>query len=137
MIILNLACAGEHRFEGWFASSAAFETQQQQEAVRCPICGSHEIKRLPSAPHLARPAPTAMPAAQGSTPAQQIMAALQSQAARSEDVGERFAEEARRIHYGDAEERDIRGVASVAEARDLLAEGISVLPVPAKKADLH
>jgi len=137
VIILDLECASEHRFEGWFASHEAFESQHHKQMVCCPACGTHDVKRLPSAPHLARLSTGSETVAAAPSPAQQIVAALQKQAAKSEDVGPRFAEEARRIHYGDAEERAIRGIASLTEAKELLAEGISVLPVPAKKEDLH
>lgn len=68
---------------------------------------------------------------------QQLFAALRERAAKAEDVGKRFPEEARKIHYGDAEERAIRGVASASDTMALIEEGISVLPVPPEKQDLH
>jgi len=144
VIVVDLMCSAEHRFEGWFASPEEFERQNALHMVICPSCGNHEVHRIPSAPHLARASantakPTDTPAAElaPNSLAAQLMAALRSRAENSEDVGERFPEEARRIHYGDAEERAIRGVAKLADAYDLLEEGINVLPVPPQKEDLH
>jgi len=141
VIVVDLICPAEHRFEGWFASQEAFEQQNAAGMVSCPNCGATHIRRLPSAPHLARattpaPAPKAEPAAPPVAIAK-LIEAIREHAAKSEDVGNRFPEEARRIHYGDAEERAIRGQASPQEALDLLEEGISVLPVPQPKEDLH
>lgn len=144
MIVVDLICPAEHRFEGWFASQEAFEHQNAAGMVSCPNCGATHVRRLPSAPHLARattptPEPTATHAAPAAPPEAiaKLLEAIREHAAKSEDVGSRFPEEARRIHYGDAEERAIRGQASPQEALDLLEEGISVLPVPQPKEDLH
>lgn len=142
MLVLNLGCAADHRFEGWFASADDFASQQQRGLVSCPVCGSHEVQRLPSAPRLnvshlrgAVPAASGQPAttvAAAAAPDQQQAAlrAVRQMLASSEDVGERFAEEARRIHYGEARERGIRGRASVADAQALADEGIAVMAVP-------
>lgn len=146
MIVVDLICPAEHRFEGWFASQEEFERQNAAGMVSCPNCGATHIRRLPSAPHLAKatqaPAPSApaestTQAAPPTAVLQQLMNALRQQAAQSEDVGERFPDEARRIHYGDAEERAIRGVATAEQAIELIDEGITVLPVPQPKEDLH
>ncbi len=142
MKVFNLACEHGHAFEGWFASAEAFDAQLERALVRCPVCESTEVRRMPSAPRLNlsapsaareegdRPAatPTAMP-----TPAQ--MRALWYEAARhlirnTEDVGERFAEEARRIHYNEAPERGIRGVTTADERAELEDEGIDVFSFP-------
>lgn len=140
MIVLDLSCDREHRFEAWFASSEAFEAQRAAGLVGCPHCGSSDVRRLPSAPYVQTSSHSA-PAAPA-TPYPQAIAArlietLRSAAARSEDVGERFAEEARRIHYGDSEERAIRGKAGREEMIDLIEEGIPILPVPPDKDDMH
>lgn len=144
VIVVDLVCEQEHRFEGWFASSEALDQQRESGLLTCPVCGSHKVSRLPSAPHVAArssddapdmPANTQQPDVAGL--AAQLIRALQSQAAQSEDVGERFPEEARRIHHGDAEERAIRGQASLREVMELWEEGVSVLPVPPAKEDLH
>lgn len=133
MLVLNLACEHGHSFEAWFGSSEDYESQQQRQLVSCPLCGSQTIHRLPSAPRLnvshLRAEPTPAP-----TPQARVMSAMRELMANTEDVGERFAEEARRIHYGEAQERGIRGQASLDQARELLEEGISVLPIPLAEA---
>jgi hypothetical protein len=140
MKVLNLRCAHDHRFEGWFASGDDFEAQSGRGGVECPLCGDTGIERLPSAPRLnvmaLREAPAANPpaAAPDGTPLQSLwMRAVRHVMDHTEDVGERFPEEARRIHYGEVEERGIRGRASREDADALREEGIEVmaLPVPA------
>lgn len=137
MIVLDLSCGQGHRFEAWFASSEAFENQLAGGLVSCPHCGTHQIKRLPSAPYVqtSSHARTAEPDPQAI--AAKLIEALRAAAQQSEDVGERFVEEARRIHYGDAEERAIRGQAKPGDMIELLEEGIPILPVPPDKDDLH
>lgn len=145
MIVLDLKCERGHSFEGWFASATAFEHQRAHQLICCPSCGASQVVRKPSAPHVqTRPAspPRAAAAPTVSEPdametiAYQLRALLRNEARGMEDVGERFAEEARRIHYGDAEARGIRGKASGHEFHDLVAEGIVVLPVPPEE-DFH
>jgi hypothetical protein len=138
VIVLDLKCEENHRFEGWFASPEIFEQQLTRHMVHCPVCGDGKISRLPSAPNIVRRSNESSPAAK--PPAQllnQLAAALLKAASDAEDVGEHFADEARKIHYGDAEGRNIRGTTSAQEALGLLEEGISVLPLPAGKEDLH
>ncbi|MBV8502269.1 MAG: DUF1178 family protein [Paucibacter sp.] len=126
-IVLNLQCAAGHAFEGWFGSAEDCDAQQARGLLSCPVCANGEVKRMPSAPRIQVGAPAPDP--------RQLLRQLRSQ---SEDVGERFAEEARRIHHGKAPERAIRGQASLDETRDLLEEGIAVLPLPALSDDsLH
>ncbi|CAG0958808.1 hypothetical protein RHDC4_00567 [Rhodocyclaceae bacterium] len=135
VIVLNLVCRHEHRFEGWFASLEAFEDQQQRALVNCPICNSVEVSRLPSGPHVVTSSSRtadheeagheSLEAVQGL-----LLEALKTAAQDSENVGHRFPEEARRIHYKEAPARSIRGVASADETRDLLDEGIVVIPLP-------
>jgi hypothetical protein len=161
MIVLDLSCANEHRFEGWFASSAAFEAQRAQGLVTCPVCNTTEVRRLPSAPYVQTrsaqtPAPSgsqasAVPVASARAPAApvtstgmpsatavaELLGTLRRMAKSAEDVGERLPEEARRIHYGEAEARDIRGAASRDEVEELLEEGIMLVPVPPLDDDLH
>ncbi len=147
MIVLNLACAHDHHFEGWFGSAADFESQLARELVTCPLCADSHIKRMPTAARLnvsklrgtqavpaeARAGAEAAPVTAGpvSSPASnaqgQMLQALQQVLAQTEDVGPRFAEEARRIHYGETEQRAIRGQASPADAAALAEEGIPVL----------
>jgi hypothetical protein len=139
MKVLNLQCSHGHSFEGWFASEDDFQGQLGRGLVECPLCGDTAVTKMLSAPRLnlgaAEPAPR-----------QQVMstpdASLQAEwmkmvrhvMANTEDVGERFAEEARRIHYGETEDRSIRGQASREETEALVEEGIAVLPLPIPKA---
>ena len=143
MKVLNLCCKSDHAFEGWFGSEADFQDQVARGVVQCPLCGTPDVTRLPSAPRLnlsgARAAPdAAQPAAPapGTEPAQMQQRWLQAVAhvlKNTEDVGERFPEEARRIHYGEAADRGIRGQASPQQRAELAEEGIEVvaLPLPA------
>ena len=144
MKVLNLQCSHAHGFEGWFASEDDFQGQLARGLVECPLCGDAAITKMPSAPRLNLGAsePAAAPAAPAkqdvmATPNAQLQAAwmqmVKQVVANTEDVGERFAEEARKIHYGESEERGIRGQASREETEALLEEGISVLPLPIPK----
>ncbi|TDM06646.1 MAG: DUF1178 domain-containing protein [Ideonella sp. MAG2] len=148
MKVFNLCCAQGHSFEGWFASEDDYQSQTERGLLTCPLCEDKQVRRLPSAPRLnlgATEAP-AVPAAHSAdsapTPEQaKALAALQGgliQAVReviaqTEDVGQRFPEEARRIHYGEAEVRSIRGQASPEERAELADEGIEVFTLPAVK----
>ena len=145
MKVLNLRCAHDHGFEGWFASEDDFLSQSQRGAIECPWCGDADIARLPSAPRLnisgARAPNPVAESAQSVEPAGRpdaIAAELQSMwlkrvsevLANTEDVGERFPEEARRIHYGETGQRGIRGHASAQERAELAEEGIEVMALP-------
>ncbi|MEW5879856.1 MAG: DUF1178 family protein [Pseudomonadota bacterium] len=135
MKVFDLRCDSEHAFEGWFGSEGDFESQQARGLLECPLCGSKEIRRLPSAPRLNLGASAAEPKQDAALPTAAQMQALlvkmaREIAANTEDVGERFAEEARRIHYREAPERGIRGVTSKQEAEALEEEGIRVMPLP-------
>ena len=147
MKVLNLRCAHDHGFEGWFSSEDDFQAQNQRAAIECPLCGDTGVTRLPSAPRLnlsgARaPATVAQDGAPGaaSTVAvpDQVPAVVKAQwlqvvrqvLANTEDVGERFPEEARRIHYGETGQRGIRGQASAEERAALADEGIEIMALP-------
>lgn len=145
MKVLNLQCAHQHGFEGWFASEDDFRQQLERGLLSCPICGEPSVQKLPSAPRLnlgharepaERPAPAV--AAPGSVdmaaaPALQglMLRALRELMDKTEDVGERFADEARAMHQGEIEQRAIRGRTSPEVALELIEEGIDVLPLPA------
>jgi len=136
MKVLDLQCPHGHRFEGWFASADDFESQSSRKLVECPMCGATEVSRLPSAPRLNLSGATS--AAQASAgPAElqaQVMRALREVLEKTENVGDRFAEEARRIHYNEAPARSIRGVTTPEDARALVEEGIEVMPLPVPAA---
>jgi hypothetical protein len=142
MKVLDLQCGHGHGFEGWFASEDDFQGQLARGLVECPLCGDPAVAKLPSAPRLNLGAPRNEPAAPQrqevvNVPDASLQAAWMTMVrqvlAQTEDVGERFAEEARRIHYGETEERGIRGQASPEETESLLEEGIAVLPLPLPK----
>ncbi len=140
MIKYALACEQAHEFESWFPSSDAFETQRKRGFVTCPYCNSSQVEKRIMAPAVARtdkaPAakPDAQPVAVLSNQEREIRAALRALREQvlknSENVGKDFVEEARKMHYGEAEERSIYGEADPMEARALLEEGIDVLPLP-------
>lgn len=139
MKVLNLRCDHDHAFEGWFASETDFQDQAARGVVACPLCGNPQVHRLPSAPRLnlsgarepaaVTPPPADPPSDQARRQAQWLQAVTQV-LQNTEDVGERFPEEARRIHYGEAPERGIRGQASAEERAELAEEGIDVVPLP-------
>lgn len=149
MKVLNLRCANGHGFEGWFASDDDFMDQNGRGLLECPLCADKVVTRLPSAPRLnlsgARaPDPEAPKRADANlanptTPAQPPqpadlqaawLNAVRELLARTEDVGPRFAEEARRIHYGESPERGIRGQTSAEERAALRDEGIETFALP-------
>ncbi|MDO5624430.1 MAG: DUF1178 family protein [Pseudomonadota bacterium] len=155
MKVLDLQCPSGHGFEGWFASEDDFQSQLARQLVACPLCGDTHVAKLPSAPRLnlgatparteaqasASPAqaqPDAPPAASAASVASLPPTALQAAwlhmvrrvMAHTEDVGERFADEARRMHHGEVAERGIRGQATAEQTEELLDEGIAVMPLP-------
>lgn len=132
MIVFNLSCNRHHRFEGWFASTEEFSRQAAEGLLVCPLCGDEHVERLPSAPHVVRGGERHAEPPSKSKPDQPesaILDLLQHVLRDSEDVGARFPEEARRIHYREARPRTIRGVATRQDAHELLDEGIVVLPL--------
>lgn len=130
MKVYNLCCEHEHRFEGWFSSEADFVTQSSQELIECPMCGNHQIKRLPSSPRLNLSGATARASDNHVQLQEQLMEFARKVIANTEDVGNQFAEEARRIHYKEVPEHAIRGVATVEECAELVEEGIDVMALP-------
>jgi hypothetical protein len=136
MKVLNLRCAHDHRFEGWFASDDDFVSQGERGLVTCPICDDKAITRLPSAPRLnvskqrdGEIAPRAQAEIAQAKVQNQWLRAVREMMRTTEDVGDRFPEEARRIHYGETQERGIRGHASREDADALREEGIEVVSV--------
>lgn len=136
--VFNLGCAHDHRFEGWFGSSEDFASQMDRGLIECPMCGDKKITRLPTAPRLNLT--STQPAAQTSKALSPVQVqALWLKMARhirenTEDVGKRFADEARRIHRDESPSRGIRGVASPEETAELAQEGIEVFSFPMPRA---
>jgi hypothetical protein len=134
MIVFELICAARHRFEGWFASGEDFNAQQSRRLIACPQCGTDSVEKLPTArigkshpePQPAKATPAKVPAKKPANLNELIDHILLN----TEDVGPRFAEEARRTHRQEAPVRDIRGTATGEEAKQLLEEGVPVLPLP-------
>jgi hypothetical protein len=131
--VFDLSCEASHLFEGWFASQDEFDVQLRDSRIECPMCGSLRIQRIPSAPRLnlgaVAPAAATVAPDRGRLQAMFVQAAREI-AASTEDVGERFAEEARRIHYKETPERGIRGLATREEADALIEEGVKVIALP-------
>lgn len=139
MKVLNLQCSHGHDFEGWFASEDDFQGQLGRGLVGCPMCGDTSVTKMLSAPRLNLGAAEPKPRQEvTNAPTRSLQAEWMKMVrhvlANTEDVGPRFAEEARRIHYGETEERGIRGQASAQETEALLDEGISVMPLPIPEA---
>lgn len=149
MKVLDLRCAVGHGFEGWFASEDDYGSQRDRGLLDCPVCGNAEVMRLPSAPRLnlsgarapehssaqaqaqASPAPAQVTALAGAgTAAQRFVEAVAELLNNTQDVGSRFAEEARRIHYGESEAKAIRGQTTPEEREALADEGIEVFTLP-------
>ncbi|MBB3177789.1 DUF1178 family protein [Variovorax sp. Sphag1AA] len=134
MKVLNLQCAHAHGFEGWFASHEEFESQLASGLVECPLCGDRKITKLLAAPRLnlgsSKPAEPQAASTEGDSPEGRWLQAVRKVIAQTEDVGDRFADEARKMHYGEAEERGIRGQTTREQAQSLLDEGIPVFSLP-------
>ncbi len=139
MKVLDLRCANGHAFEGWFSSEDDFTVQNDSGRIECPLCADRVISRLPSAPRLNLSGAREVVAAEPAEPAQPDMQTAWLQAVRhmmknTEDVGERFTEEARRIHYGETPNRGIRGEATGEQRAALQEEGIEVMAIPVPRA---
>ena len=143
MIRYNLRCDNGHAFESWFQSSSAYDAQVKRKLVTCAICGSAKVEKAIMAPQLAgtkkKAENTPSPADTSSTslmmaPERELRAKLKELrdhiVKNADNVGERFPEEARKMHYGDIEHRAIYGEASAEEAKSLIEEGVEVAPLP-------
>ena len=153
MKVLDLRCAQDHAFEGWFGSEDDYRSQRERGLLVCPLCGTAEVARLPSAPRLmigrtaepraasapaetpqagkpSAPAPAGKPSEHLAVMHSHWLRAVRHVMENTVDVGEKFAEEARRIHYGEVEERAIRGRSTAEEAEALREEGIEVMAIP-------
>lgn len=125
MIRYALQCDAGHGFDSWFRDSEAFEEQAKRGQVSCPLCGSTQVGKQIMAPAVA------VHEAPGEVEVRKVLRAIHEHVKQNaEDVGEAFADEARRIHYGEAVERAIYGQTSLEEAKELVEEGISILPLP-------
>ena len=149
MILYTLVCAEGHDFESWFQNSAAYDKQAKRGLVSCPVCGSAKVEKALMAPRLSRsgraepreeapaaasPAEAKAPVAMMSPPEREFRSKLKELrdhlTKNAENVGARFPDEARKMHYGESEHRSIYGEASADEAKALLDEGIEFHPLP-------
>ncbi|MEH2481697.1 hypothetical protein V1282_005054 [Nitrobacteraceae bacterium AZCC 2146] len=154
MIRYNLRCDRGHAFESWFQSSGAYDSQVKRKLVNCPSCGSTKVEKAIMAPQIGRkkkdraaapePSTSTEVSTGNSTPLMMAQEAelrakikeLRDHVTRNADnVGEKFPDEARKMHYGDIEHRPIYGEASPDEARSLIDEGIEVTPLPVLPGD--
>lgn len=134
MIKYALVCAQAHPFEGWFAASADFDDQNARGLVQCPYCGSAQVRKQIMAPAVAGTKAQAKPAASDAQTRSMMMEAVRRVRshvlATFDNVGDRFAAEARAIHEGASQDRGIYGEATPAEVRDLIQDGVPVAPLP-------
>ena len=133
MIVYSLSCAAGHEFEGWFSSGAAYDEQLAGGKLVCPVCDSRKVSKAPMAPALSNTVgkQKSEPAGHELRKMRQFMTGLRKQVMETaENVGSDFPEEARKIHYGETEERPIYGEASIKDAIELVEEGVNVAPLP-------
>lgn len=130
MIVYQLACPQGHFFEGWFASSQACDAQAADGHLRCPTCSSAEIRKLPAAPYVKTSAEAQPAEANSKLRGQAVVELRKHLLATTDDVGRKFAEIARRIHYKEEAARNIRGRATVEEALELHEEGVEAHVIP-------
>ena len=144
MIVFDLKCAAAHVFEVWFRDSAAYEAQIEANEIACPVCGDSSIDKAPMTPNLARtrksdrggkvkkesPAPSKGDAEKAGQVMRYLRAARDHVETNFDNVGERFPEEARKIHHGEVDKRDIYGKATDEEASELKEEGIEIGQLP-------
>ena len=142
MIVFDIQCSNNHVFEGWFADSASYEKQAKKGTVECPVCSSNKVKKAPMAPNISMGA-TASSGEESGTASEELSSKEQTSRymtmltkmrqhveANCDYVGDKFAEEARRIHYGETDKHNIYGEASSEESESLRDEGIEFGAIP-------
>lgn len=152
MIRYALQCERGHEFDSWFQSSGVYDSQRKRGLIACPVCDSTKVDKAIMAPRLARkgkssPAPQPAPASDDTSPSSLVMAPQERELVskmrelrdhvlkNADNVGDKFPEEARKMHYGDIEHRAIYGEATAEEARSLIDEGVEVAPLPVLPGD--
>src|ERR1700729_3094887 len=131
MIVYNLRCKAGHGFEGWFKDSAAFDAQASSAKLVCPVCNSRKVEKAVMAPAVAGTRKASVTAPEEMRKMRQFMTGLRKYVQdNAEYVGPRFAEEARKIHYGESVDRHIYGETTMEEAQELVEEGVDVAPLP-------
>ncbi len=134
MIRFSLHCDQAHEFEGWFRDNADYDTQSKRGFVECPVCGSHKVSKSLMAPAVSTGRKKEKMALAASAEQKKLMEALKEMSRQvrenAENVGDKFAEEARKIHFGETEARGIYGEATPEEARGLIEDGVEFMPLP-------
>jgi hypothetical protein len=131
MILFELRCGNGHHFEGWFRDNATYDAQVAAGGIACPVCGDSGVSKAIMAPRLNRATGQALDAHDGAVEMRRVLGELRSTIEASCDyVGDRFADEARKIHYGETDSRPIYGEATSDQAQALEEEGVSFHKVP-------
>ena len=131
MILFQLRCGKDHQFEGWFRDNAAFDTQTSTGQLSCPVCGDCQVEKAIMAPRLNKATGQALDAPDVARAMRQALGELKKSVEENCDyVGERFPEEARKIHYGETQARAIYGEATADEAKELAEEGVGFQAIP-------
>ncbi len=130
VIVYSLKCENSHEFEGWFGSSAAFDEQSATGKLVCPMCDTHKVEKAPMAPSVAGAKKATLTADEVKKMRQFMTGMRKYIKENAEYVGPKFPEEARKIHYGETDERHIYGEATLDEAKELIEEGVDVAPLP-------
>ena len=130
MIVYSLHCEDGHAFEGWFGSSTAYDEQAASGKIVCPVCDTRKVSKAPMAPAVAGTKSKAMSIEEAHKMRQFATGIRKYVKENAEYVGARFPDEARKIHYGESDERHIYGEATLNEARELVEEGVDVAPLP-------
>ena len=135
MIAYNLNCGKGHAFEGWFQNSAAYDSQAKARELTCPVCGDHAIEKAIMAPAIGS---ATRKKGETAEKLRQYVSGLRNFIEQNADyVGPKFPEEARKIHYGEADQRHIYGESTLKEAKEMIEEGIEIAPMPPKPEELN
>jgi hypothetical protein len=131
LIRYSLACVGEHEFEAWFSNSAAYDTQRKKKQVECPVCGSHDVRKQIMAPAIRDSGSKSGRNRSAKAEAAKMAGEIRRKIAETHDyVGDRFAEEARSMYYGEVEHRPVWGEVTPDVAQELQEEGVPAMPIP-------
>jgi len=131
MICFTLRCQKDHEFEGWFKDSGAFESQNAAKDIECPVCGSHKIEKALSRPNISSGKTQSSAQAEVMRKTRETLREFREKIESThENVGTRFAEEGRKIHYGETEQRGIYGETTGEEAQELVDEGVPIAAIP-------
>ena len=128
MIRYSLACVGEHQFEAWFSNSKAYDSQRKKKLVECPVCGSHEVRKQIMAPAVRN---SSSKGEASDVEAARMAGEIRQHIEKTHDyVGDKFAEQARSMYYGETEHRPVWGEVEPDVAKELIEEGVPAMPLP-------